>query len=296
MPWRKVDRVSDRFGDLLFAALRAQRRIAERNLEIAFGDEMPVGQRRRIARGAFRNLARSAIEFAKLPTMPDAELRALAPFEGFEHIERALELGKGVIYYTAHFGNWELMGARMAQAGRPLTAIVRDLHNPYVNDLVNETRRKIGLRVLVHGNAILSGMRTLRANGLLAVLADQDAGPDSLFVPFFGTLAASVAGPAVIARKTGAPVIPAFDVRQPDGSHTIHILPALDLQHTDDADADAWENTRRMLACVETMIRRHPDQWLWQHKRWRTRPPGDTTEFYDLGRNGRSLDGAGRTE
>ena len=287
MQWSNLQRAGQGIGDLCYSMLGPQRRIVERNLEIAFGDALSPDRQREIARESFRNLAKSALEFARLPYITTEELLEVTTFEGGEHLRDALEQKRGVLCYTGHFGNWELMAARAAYEGYPLTVIARNLHNSYVNRRVSETRRKVGMKVLLYGSAIRDGIRALRNNDLLAILADQDAGADALFVPFLGTLAASVAGPAIIARRTGAPVIPGFDVRGPDGRHRVIIQPPLELQQTDDIDADTWENTRRMIASVESMIRQYPEQWLWQHKRWRTRPPDDPASLYDVRGNGR---------
>jgi KDO2-lipid IV(A) lauroyltransferase len=283
---RRLQRVGDVLGDALFVCLRAHRRVVDRNLRIAFGDRLDAAGRRAIARQTFRNMAKSALEFAKMPALSPDELRTVTKMEGAEHLDAALKSGGGLVYYTAHFGNWELMGARLCLDGYPLTVIARELHNSYVNDVVNRVRSKVGMKVLTHGSAIRNAIRTLRANEMVGILADQDAGPGALFVPFLGTPAACVAGPAQIARRTGCPVIPAFDLREDDGRHTIKILPPLGLESTDDTDADAWENTRRMSACLERMILSHPDQWFWLHKRWRTRPPGDDRDFYGSRRDG----------
>ena len=286
-PLARLHAVGDALGNALFSCLRSHRRIGERNLEIAFGDAMTADQRRGIVRATFRGIAKSALEFAKMPALAADELRAITIIEGREHLDNVLATGSGLLYYTAHFGNWELMGARLCLEGYPLTAIVRELHNSYVSDLVNRVRAEVGMKVLIHGNALMNSIRALRRNEMLGILADQDAGPGALFVPVFGEMAASVAGPSMIARKTGAPVVPAFDIRGEDGRHTIRILPPLELQRTDDASSDAEENTRRMLGCVEQMIRRYPEQWLWLHKRWRTRPPGDERNLYGFARDGR---------
>lgn len=272
VPTRASSRLGSALGSLAYILLRSRRKVAWENIRFAFRGEIEEDRARAIAKAAFRNLGMSAIEFLNLPRLSSEDMERTVLFEGEEHLKKALGRGKGAIYLTAHFGNWELMGAALCRRRYPLTVIAREQRDSKANLAFEEIRRSVGMRVLDEKTSVREALKTLRSNGLLGILADQNTPTGAVFVPFFGKDAATAPGPAVLAMRTGAAVVPAYITRGPDDSHTVHIEPEIPLQRTGDFDSDVLRNTRRFVARLEEWIRAYPDHWLWLHKRWKSQP------------------------
>lgn len=267
-------RFGKRLGDLLYRASPRYRRVALRNLSLVFGSEWTEEQLQRTMRETFHNIGKSAVEFLRMASMSEAELRAKTFYDGREHLDAALERGKGVLYLTAHFGNWELMGARLAQDGYMLNVVARDADDADVNRMTNAIRERWGYRVFSRDKSAKPLIQALRRNEMLAILNDQNY-TTGIFVPFFGRLAATASGIASLARATDAAIVPAFCIRQPDNTHRITIQPALPLELTGNKDEDLYRVTAQATRAIEEMVRRHPEQWLWIHDRWKHRPPDE---------------------
>lgn len=252
------------------------RRVGLRNLEIAF-PEKPLEERRRLLRAEFDNLGRLLAEFCLFPRYTRENVSKVAIYDGLENYQAAQARGKGVLFLTAHFGGWELGSFVHSLNGYPLRVVVRALDNPYVDRLVERYRT-------LHGNSTFD--KQVFARGLLsAVRAGETVGvlmdtnmtpPQGVFVPFFGVPACTASGIASIALRTGAAVVPAFTIwDRTIGKYRIHFEPALELTSTGDHIADAVTNTALLTQVLENIVRRHPDQWLWIHRRWKTRPEGE---------------------
>jgi KDO2-lipid IV(A) lauroyltransferase len=246
------------------------------HLRIAF-PEWRERERRAVLERSFANLARSFVELCTLGSLSREELRALVDVEGFEHFEAARRVlpGGGVVALTAHFGNWEILAAIMAAHGIPIAVVQRPRDNPLLDDLAGRLRAAGGVELLPRGSAARGVLRALRDGKVVAMPLDQNAARrEGVFVPFFGRLACTRDGPARIAMKTGAPVLPVFIERIGDTlRHRVHAHPPLDLvPEGDDRDAAVVENVARMTSVIEAAIRHAPDQWIWTHRRWKTRP------------------------
>lgn len=279
IPRRAVGALGAMLGMLVMAASPRHRRIVMDNLRTAFGDEKSELELRVIARGFYRNFARGLIEFLRMPAMGAREIVDANRLQGQHYIDEALSRGRGVILITAHFGNWETIGARLALAGyRPLNVIARDQRDQEVTELLTSLRRRGGLRVIPRDGAIRACMRRLRANEVLAMLIDQNAGERGVFVDFFGKLASTAAGTAVLAQRTQATVLPIFCVRQPDGTQVGEIGPPVEIQRTHDLESDIIANTAIFTKIIEHAVRRRPDHWFWLHRRWKARPPWERGE------------------
>jgi Kdo2-lipid IVA lauroyltransferase/acyltransferase len=229
----------------------------------------------------FANLARGFVEFATLPRLSRDELRALADVEGLEHYEalRRAAPGGGIVCLTAHFGSWELLVAVMAAHGIPIAVVHRTRDNPLLDDLMGELRAASGAELLPRGSAARAALRGLRDGKVVAMTLDQNASrSEGVFVPFFGRPACTRAGPARLAMRTGAPVVPVFIERIGETArHRVRIQPPLPLvPEGDDPAAALVENVARMTRVVEDAIRRAPDQWIWTHRRWKTQPTPST--------------------
>lgn len=255
---------------------------ARLNLALAY-PELSEAERRRLYREVYASFGRMVVETALLGRLSREDLLALTDVEGFENLEAARKSwsGGGAIILTAHFGSFELFGAVMGARGVPLSIVHRVANNPFLNDLIREWRTTYGVEVIARGSAARASLRGLRKGRCIAMPLDQNTRPESgIFTPFFGRAACTRDGPARLAMRTGAPVVPAFMFRIGDTArHRVRILPALDLlpagndrEATDEAIA---ENVHRMTEVIEAVVREAPEQWIWSHRRWKSQPPGE---------------------
>jgi len=272
LPPRAGARVGAGLGEAAFWLIPSRRRVALGNLELALGG-LPAAARRAIARANFRHLGVTALECCRLFFGPPGAMLGRVRLDGTEHVKSALAEGRGAIYLTAHFGNWELLAASHALAGLPaLNVVVRPLDNPFLDAVLAAGRAGHQMR-LIPKRAALKGIRLALARGeCVGILLDQHAGRHGAWVPFFGRPASTSRSLAVLALKTGAPVVPAFIRRLPDGEHQVTLEPAIPLVRTGDRERDVEVNTARFTAAIERQVRECPEQWFWVHRRWKGRP------------------------
>jgi len=180
------------------------------------------------------------------------------------------------VILTAHFGNWELLAYAHGLLGHPITLVHRPMRNRVFDEAITAVRARAGTRAIKKKAAAKEALRTLKQHGIVAIPADQNqTHAFGVFVDFFGTPACTTAGPARLAMLTGAPVYPVFLVREGESHrHRIEVWPEVEMQRSGDRDADIRTNTQRCTAVIEALIRRYPEQWIWFHKRWKTRPHG----------------------
>ena len=264
-----------RLGYLLPGNLR---RTGQRNLEIAFPD-MSEGERNRLLRGCFASLGRLLGEFSQLPKATPESLRQLIEYDevGLAHLREAEKNKRGVIFLTGHLGCWELHSFGWSALEYPLSFLVRPLDNDRIEEMIEGVRTKFGNRAIDKQSAARQSLRVLREGGTLGILSDLNTQTrEGVFVPFFGKLACTTAGIATLALKTDAVVIPTCAIwNKKRQRYFFHGDPPVDLVRTGDHDKDIEVNTANFAAAVERMVRLYPDQWLWIHKRWKTRPPGE---------------------
>jgi len=271
-------RLGAALGQLAFWALPGRRRVALANLAEALGSELDARARVKVAQANFRHLGVTAVECCRLFFGPPGDLLGRVRVEGVEHIKAALADGRGVFYLGAHFGNWELLAVAHRLTGFPLSVVVRPLDNPFLEALLTQGRERSQVR-LIYKRAAIRGVTTALARGeCVGVLLDQNAGRHGVFVPFFGRPASTSRTLAVLALRTGAPVVPAFIRRLPDGDHAVTIEPALPIVRTGDRERDVELNTARFTAVIERHVRAQPEQWFWVHRRWKTSPPRGHSE------------------
>lgn len=252
------------------------RRAAVFNLRLAFPD-LSDAERRRILRSLVRQVGWMAGEFAQFPRYTRDRIERIVVLDGFENFDAAQRLGKGVLFLTGHTSAWELAPFAQALYGYPLHFLVRPIDNPRVEALVNRYRCLSGNTPIEKNKSARAMLQILRGGGTVGVLIDQNTSlEEGVFVDFFGVPACTTSGLARIALRTEATVVPGFlfwdeHMRK----YRLRFEPAIELQRTGDEQRDIVENTARFTRAVEDYVRRHPDQWLWVHKRWRTRPPGE---------------------
>lgn len=266
-------------GELLYVLDARDRRIALINLGFAF-PERTEAEHRRILRASCRNLGRMAVEFCHLPDLRADVVQERLSFADEPYWRARLKAARetGAIILTAHFGNWELFAYAHGLLGHPVTLIHRPMRNPLIDTIIDPIRGQAGTRSLAKKAAAREAIRVLRRHELLVVPSDQNqTHAYGVFVDLFGKLACTTSGAARLAAITGAPIVPAFLVREGESArHRVELLPDIDLVHTDDAEADVVTNTQRCSDAIAAMIRRYPEQWIWFHRRWKTRPPGES--------------------
>ena len=246
------------------------------NLRLAY-PEWSEQQRERTLREVYRNLGYLLSEFCLMDGYRAEEAGEFIRYEGLDHFLAAQAAGKGVLVLTGHLGAWELSSFYHSLVGYPMGLVIRRLDNPLVDEFVNRLRCLHGNRV-IHKDDFARGLiSAMRAGETVGILMDTNmTPPQGLFVPFFGSEACTASGLAKVALKTGAAVLPGFLVR--DGESSRYVLrfgEQMELTRTGDFTADVAENTARFTATIEQYIRQTPEQWLWMHRRWKTRPPGE---------------------
>jgi KDO2-lipid IV(A) lauroyltransferase len=263
-------------GSLAFRVLGRLRRVGIRNLELAF-PEMPASQRGAILRSEYRNLGFLLAEFCKMPGYTPESASRFIRYEGLENYLKARDRGKGVLVLTGHLGAWELSSFYHSLMGMPMGMVIRRLDNPLVDAFVNRIRCLHGNRV-IHKDDFARGLiASMRAGETVGILMDTNmTPPQGVFVPFFGVQACTASGMARIAAKTGAAVVPGFLLwEESEQKYVLHFGRELQVVHTGDAEQDALANTAVFTGAIEGYIRQYPEQWLWMHRRWKTRPAGE---------------------
>ena len=252
------------------------RRTGERNLELAF-PELSTGERSRILRASFQNLGRLLGEFSHLKRARPETLRQFITCEGLENLEAAQARGRGVILFTGHLGAWELSSFALSAFGYPMSFLVRRIDNPHVEALAERTRTRFGNRSIDKKAAARPMLRILREGGTLGLLVDLNTLPhEGVFVDFFGIPASTTASLATLALHTDAAVLPVFVPWDEErGRFVLRIDPPLEIESTGDKERDIQKLTAQFTSVIEHYVRRFPEQWLWIHKRWNTRPEGE---------------------
>ncbi len=263
-------RFGERLGALAYVIDKRRCRFAAQNLRLAFGDLLSPREREALIRGTFTHWGITTVDFLRNAGLDADQMNDLvSEVEGWEWVEAAQARGGGMLFVTGHLGNFEFLGRWMAARGVPSTVIARDPVDPALAAYLRGMREFGGNVALSKGAASVRQLLTLLKRGRTVTLGvDQNSG--DLFVPFFGVPAGTVAGPALLARMTGAPLLPAFCVRDPDGRYRMIFLPPIEVANTDDRDADTARTMGAINDAVESVIRRFPTQWLWLHNRWKS--------------------------
>ncbi len=252
------------------------RRAAAFNLQLAFPDWTPA-QRHRTVRNLIRHVGWMAGEFSQFPRYTAKNIERIVVLDGFENYAAAHRCGKGVIFLTGHTGAWELAPFAQALFGYPLHFLVRPIDNARVDALVNRYRCFSGNQPIDKGQSARAILSVLREGGTVGILIDQNTSlEEGVFVDFFGIPACTTSGLARVAMRTEAAVVPGFIHWDPAmRKYRLRFEPAVVLARTGNEEVDIRENTARFTREIEKYARQHPDQWLWVHRRWKTRPPGE---------------------
>lgn len=270
-----VSRVGIAFGDLARIIDSRHRRVARTNLRMAFGNSMSEDEINRVIKEVFRNVGQTATEFFQIPSLTyEKALQMIAP-EHRERLDKCLEDGRGVVLLASHFGNWELMATAGAVAGYKISAVARPLDDPDLEEFIRDIRESSGLQIIPRRTSALAVVRKLRRNEIVGILADQNTRKQNVFVDFFGIKAATTPGPAILALRTGAHLVPAFMLREGPGKHRLIVEEPIEPVRTGDQEADVIATTQKCADILEKYVREYPSQWFWVHRRWRSRPHGE---------------------
>jgi Kdo2-lipid IVA lauroyltransferase/acyltransferase len=264
----------------LYGMLPKLRRTAEFNLRLAF-PEWGEARRKAVIRGMVRNLGWMAAEFARFPRYTRENIEDVLILDGHENFLDGQRRGKGVLYLTGHIGAWELSSFAHALYGFPLHYMARPLDNARVDTLVNRYRCSSGNEPIFKNESARALLKILKEAGTVGILADQNTMPDEgVFVDFFGKSACTTTGIARVALHTGAAVVPGYAYWDASiGKYRLRFEPAVELVRTGNTERDIFVNTQRFAKVIEEIIRKYPEQWVWVHARWKTRPKGEA-ELY----------------
>ncbi|UCE02417.1 MAG: lysophospholipid acyltransferase family protein [Candidatus Latescibacterota bacterium] len=262
---RAAGRLALRFG--------LRRRVCVANLERALGGELDAQEQRRVVVRSYEHLGMLLVELLRLADMDIQARRASILFDGREHLEAALERGRGAIVASAHYGNWEVLGAGGVAHGLPVTFVVQRMRNASADAMLCRTRQSVGVRVLERGMALRRVRQELESNRLVCIMCDQDARQRGIFIPFFGTPASTHKGAAQLALRLRVPFIPLFARRLPDGRNLLVARAAIEPPVGVAQEEGVRHLLARYNAALEDVIREDPGQYLWHHRRWKTLQP-----------------------
>jgi len=271
LPEPAAARLGAALGRLGYWPLGLRRRLVESHLRQAF-PERDAAWVRATAAASYAHLGREAVAVLRLAGAPAAEIVARTELEGFERFRAAVEEGRGVVLVSGHLGNWELGAASLAARGIPLDVVVQRQANPLFERALARARAGLGLRVIDRGSAPRAALRALRQGRVVAFVADQDARGAGVFVPFFGRLASTHRGPAVLALRAGSPVFLGLMLRAERGRYR-GVLEELCADRSGELAAAAYRIVAAYTARLEAYVRAAPEQYFWHHRRWKTRPP-----------------------
>jgi len=252
------------------------RQVGMRNLEIAF-PEKSVAERKRILRGEFTSLGRQLAEVCQFPRYTQQNVEEVVVYDALENYEQAYALGKGVLFLTAHFGGWELSAFAHSIYGHWVNIVMRPVDNPYLDRLIQSYRTMHGNKTVNKDDFVRGLLGAMKAGETVGILMDTNmTPPQGVFVNFFGIPACTASGLARIALRTDAAVVPGFTIWDESiGKYRLRFDPAVELVRTGDLEADIVANTQKFTSVIESYVRQYPEQWLWVHRRWKTRPEGE---------------------
>lgn len=276
LPRPAARKLGTTLGGIAFALTGRLRRTGERNLEIAYPGSDPVW-RTQLIRRVYRNLGLHLAEFCLMRRYTRENTQSFIRYAGLEHYLAARDAGRGVLVVTGHLGLWELSSFYHSLMGYPMSMVIRRLDNPWVDRLVNGIRCMHGNTVLHKDDFARGLLGAMRRGDTVGILMDTNmTPPQGVFVDYFGVLACTASGLARVAMRTDAAVLPGFLTwREDEQKYVLEFGERLPIARTGDDEADVLTNTQICTAAIEEWVRRYPEQWLWVHRRWKTRPPGE---------------------
>jgi len=258
------------FGTLAYFVNYRRAKVAYANMRAAFGGEKEPAEIRNIVKDLYRNFGQMLVEVVRMPSIDKPYMDKYVEVPGWDNFTDAISEGRGVIYLTGHFGNWELCSIVSALRGFPLFVLAREQKMRRLNDLLNMARESKGCKVIKKGMATREIYEHLEKNGVVGILSDQDAGKRGVFINFFGRPTSSPRGAFALARKTQSVIIPAFAARTGGPYHKIFLESPIEISNEGDGYSNELEAMQKFASVLESYIRKYPSQWLWLHKRWKS--------------------------
>ncbi len=276
LPLETSMRFGKSFGSFLAKKFPRMQKTARRNLEIAL-PELSEQEKEKIVHGTFESLGRHLGFVAHFRKFELEDIRNLIEVVGKEHFDEAHASGRGILFFTGHFGSWEVFNLLPPAFGYGMNILVRRIDNLLIENFVDNLRTRFGSTTLDKTKSARTMFRVLEHGGLLGILADLNVQEkEGVFVDFFGVPASTTISIAKLALKTNAVVLPAFAVwEESKKKYVVYLEPPIDYEKTENSEADILNLTQKITNVVEKYVRRYPEQWLWIHKRWNTRPKGE---------------------
>jgi len=275
---KMVYRLGKVFGCLLFKFGGKRKKVARINLDIAFENSKTPEEKDKIILSSFCNSTLSLLQCVWVSASPKKRIKEIIPDlpSGVESFQKCLDRKKGMFVLVAHYGNWELMGIAHGYLGlTPLQSIVRKLDNPHLDRMAEEFRCVSGNSIFYKTEPPLRMVRTVKKNGCVAVMMDQNTAKGGIFVDFFGKPAATARSIALLSISTGAAILPFFSFPEKNGKYRIQYGPEISFTPSGDKEKDVFDLTQKCVGVLESVIRETPEPWMWVHRRWKTRPPNE---------------------
>lgn len=271
--------IANALGDIAFFLVGKARNVAISNLDAAFGGDH--GSNVRIARKVFRNLVKNGAEWIKLFVLEPKDLgKLVTEIEGLEHVDAVLAKGRGAIVMGFHFGNWELLPIYVKNLGYKGAVVGRRIYFRKYDKFIVGMRNRFNVKVIYRDESPKKTLRELRDGGIMGILADQDiASIDGVFVDFFGRPAYTPTAPVKLAIAAKTDILPGFVVRKKDNTHKIVIEKPIGVSSADNTEEDVKRYTQEWTSVLEKYVRAYPEQWVWIHERWKTRPVDKVREL-----------------
>ena len=260
-------------GDIGFYVLKIRKKVALDNLRFALGDTRTEYELLDIARNVYHNFGIAILEIMRFPKMSLEDIKKAVVFEGKEYLDNALRLGKGGVIVSGHLGNIELLGQSFYAYGYPVSFLVGEQRNKFVDKIFNKYRSERGIKIIRRDFPLRNVMKTLKRNEFVTVVSDQDAGAGGVFVDFFGKKASTPQGAALFCLKSGAQMIFVCTVYSTERKQHRAIFTPVEIEKTGDLEKDIFTYTQKFTNILESFVRQYPDQYFWLHRRWKTRPP-----------------------
>lgn len=277
LPRRFAIRLGGLLGSLGYYLFPKDRKRSIQNLKFAFGTDFSDSQIKQISRKSFKNIGECAVDVFRHKKLGREGIRELVKIEGLEHFDQAYRQNRGMVAITGHISNFELMAAFFSQSGYEVSVVGRKIYDERLNRLLVENRETMGMKNIDADASPKEFFKHLRQARVIGVLIDQDSRRfRGVFVDFFKRGAYTPVGPFVIAQKTNSPIVPTAIFRNPDYTYTLKVEPAIPFPDTGDEEKDILTVVQQCTDFLEKVIREHPEQWVWMHKRWRTRPEEDS--------------------
>lgn len=242
-----------------------------KHIEYAFGNTLSKKEKKKILWNATQNMFLVAFEFPYLPGLAEKKYEGVALYKGVEYIDEYRKEKRGALFISAHLGNWEMMASLMCSHGYPVAEIVREFDDPELNTLVDDIRTRAKIKTIPKDNSANEIIRLIKEGWFVGILVDQSPRDNGAPVEFFGKHCWATIGPALLYARTQAPVHPVSMIRNEDGTLLLEIFPPLSLVRSGNLQEDILKNTQICQRAIEDIIRKHPDQWLWFHRRWKER-------------------------